>query len=166
MENRGQSFPTGPQGAIICRMSGRFLRPAAGTFAAYVAGLAANLVVSIIVARVLGRQGAGVIVLALVVPNILAVLANLGLPRALAHLLRTAEMPAGRAVLLAMSASLASALLAAIAYCLAWPLLSQLLSAAPELDRLAPLAAGILVLEVILQVLMAEIGRASCRERV
>lgn len=135
-------------------MSKRFVKPAAWTFAAYIAGLAANLIVSVIVARVLGRSGAGIIVLALVVPNVLAVLANLGLPRALAQMLRTGELPARRAVTLAAIATFVTATLVAAAYLLAWPLIAQLLNAGPQLDQLAPLAAGILVLEAVLQLLM------------
>ncbi len=136
-------------------MRNRFVRPAAATFAAYLAGLLANLAVSIVVARVLGRQGAGIIVLALVVPNVIAVLANLGLPRALAQLIRTGELPAGRATLLALVSAEFVALLAAAGYLLLWPQLSPLLGAGAALDQLAPLAAAILVLEVALQVLMA-----------
>lgn len=130
------------------------MKPAAWTFVAYIAGLAANLIVSVIVARVLGRSGAGIIVLALVVPNVLAVLANLGLPRALAQMLRTGELPARRAVTLAAAATFVSAVLVAAAYLLAWPLIARLLSAGPQLNQLAPLAAGILVLEAMLQLLM------------
>ena len=79
-------------------MNATFARPVLGTFAGYLAGLAANLFVSILVARLLGPQGAGVIVLVLTGPNILALIGNLGLARSISHFLRKRPFSADRVV--------------------------------------------------------------------
>lgn len=103
-------------------MTARFAQPVLGTFAGYLAGLAANLVVSILVARILGPAGAGLIVLAVTGPNILALLGNLGLARSISHFLRRRPFSPDRVVGLAAGINVLAGFLLAGLYiaALAW----------------------------------------------
>lgn len=142
-----------------------FARSVGGTFLAYLAALAANLLVSIIVARTMGPSGAGVIALALVGPNILALLGNLGLPAAASHFLRR-EPARARSIVgwtSALGALSGAALM--IAYVAAAPHIHAALGPATEPGPDAPLfqltlptvmlAAAIIPLEIALQTFMA-----------
>ena len=82
---QSSAIAEGGVGRYHVAMKERFAQPVLGTFAGYLAGLAANLVVSILVARILGPEGAGVIVLVLTGPNILALVGNLGLARSISR---------------------------------------------------------------------------------
>jgi len=148
----------------MARMTGRFARPVAGTFLAYLAGLAANLVVSILVARTMGPAGAGVIALALAGANILALLANLGLPNAISHFLRKDPVSGRRMVQAAFSMAYPAGLLMMSLYMLLAMHAGGWLhrTAAPSYDpevalttSLMMLAAWIVPLEIILQCVMA-----------
>jgi len=143
-------------------MQRSFAGPVAGTFAAYLAGLAANLVVSILVARTMGPAGAGVIALALVGPNILALLGNLGLPNAISHFLGRRAMNSGRVFTVAGTLALVFGHILLIAYVLSVPWVREMLApgaAADDRFGLSPalleMAAAVIVLEIILQCLMA-----------
>jgi O-antigen/teichoic acid export membrane protein len=145
-------------------MQRSFAGPVAGTFAAYLAGLAANLVVSILVARTMGPAGAGVIALALVGPNILALVGNLGLPNAISHFLGRRAMNSGRVFTVAGSLALVFGHVLLIAYVLSAPWVREVLvpggaAAADDRFGLSPalmeMAAAVIVLEIILQCLMA-----------
>lgn len=145
-------------------MDSRFARPVAGTFVAYLAGLAANLVVSILVARTMGPGGAGVIALALVGPNILALLGNLGLPNAISHFLRRRSMHPGRVVVAGLPLAVVSGFVLIVAYAVAVPWIHQWLTAPSDVVAASPyklsptlieMAAAVIVLEIMLQCLMA-----------
>jgi O-antigen/teichoic acid export membrane protein len=103
-------------------MTARFAQPVLGTFAGYIVGLAANLVVSILVARILGPAGAGLIVLAMNGPGILALVGNLGLARSISHFLRRRPFSADRIVGLAAGINVFIGLVLAGGYiaALAW----------------------------------------------
>jgi O-antigen/teichoic acid export membrane protein len=134
-------------------MSHRFARPVAGTFAAYLAGLAANLVVSILVARTMGPEGAGVIALALVGPNILALLGNLGLPNAISHFIRKDPLGQRRTIDAALPVAVSAGLLLLGVSALATHLLGDRLDASTAAAMM--LAGFIIPLEILLQCLMA-----------
>ena len=148
----------------MARMDRRFARPVAGTFVAYLAGLAANLVVSILVARTMGPAGAGVIALALVGPNILALLGNLGLPSAISHFLSRRTMSSGRVFTVAATLAMLSGYVLLMAYVIAAPWVRNLLVTEAEAagggrfilsPALMEMAAAVILLEIILQCLMA-----------
>ena len=134
-------------------MTTRFARPVAGTFAAYLAGLAANLVVSILVARTLGPEGAGVIALALVGPNILALVGNLGLPNAISHFVRKDPLSQRRIVNVALPIALSAGLLLLGVSALATYLLGDRVDTTTTAAMM--LAGFIIPLEILLQCLMA-----------
>ncbi|MBN2581488.1 MAG: oligosaccharide flippase family protein [Planctomycetes bacterium] len=133
-------------------MSQRFGRHVAVTFAAYMAGLAANLVVSILVARLLGPEKAGRIVMAMVGPNVLALFGTLGLPAAVSHFLSRRPDDARRIVAAALAVALGCGLVLAGAYLAALPLVVGAIGI--EL-RLAALAAAVIPLEILIQTTMA-----------
>ena len=150
----------------MATMTDRFARPVAGTFLAYLAGLAANLVVSILVARTMGPAGAGVIALALAGANILALLGNLGLPNAISHFLRKEPISARGTVGAALPIALSAGALLMVLYMRLCPQLQGWLRAAAAspaagtgVAALTPslmmLAAWIVPLEIILQCAMA-----------
>ncbi len=140
-----------------------FGRASAAVFLAYGAGLAANLVVSILVARTLGPEGAGVIALVLLGPNILALVGNLGLPNAISHFLRRRPFGARRVVGWASMLNLFAGLALMVGYLLAAPWLRTGLfhgmaeggAAGPVPLGLVALAAAVIPLEIGIQNLMA-----------
>jgi len=135
-------------------MSAPFGRPVAAVFLAYMAGLAANLAVSILAARLLGPQKVGLIVLAMVGPNVLALLGTLGLPAAVSHFLRRRPIPPRRIVGWSLVVSLASGLVLMLLYLVALPHLRGALGVNLPL-RLAALASAVIPLEILIQANMA-----------
>lgn len=123
-------------------------------FLAYMAGLAANLVVSILAARLLGAEKVGLLVVAMVGPNILALLGTLGLPAAISHFLRRRPIPPRRIVGWSLAISLASGLVLMLLYLIALPHLRGVLGVDLPL-RLAALASAIIPLEILIQANMA-----------
>ncbi|NIA22188.1 MAG: oligosaccharide flippase family protein, partial [Anaerolineaceae bacterium] len=124
------------------------------TFLAYMAGLAANLVVSILAARLLGDRKVGLLVLAMVGPNILALLGTLGLPAAVSHFLQRRTIPPRQIVGWSLAVSLASGLVLMLLYLVALPHLRGAVGVDLPL-RLAALASAVIPLEILIRVNMA-----------
>ncbi|HOI56003.1 MAG TPA: oligosaccharide flippase family protein [Phycisphaerae bacterium] len=133
-------------------MSPRFGRHVAATFVAYMAGLAANLLVSILVSRLLGPEKAGHLVMAMVGPNVLALVGTLGLPAAVSHFLSRRPDDARRIAASALAWSLACGAALAGAYLAALPWVAP---AAGVALPLAALAAAVIPLEILIQTTMA-----------
>jgi O-antigen/teichoic acid export membrane protein len=133
-------------------MSPRFSRHVAATFVAYLAGLAANLLVSILVSRLLGPEKTGRLVMAMVGPNVLALVGTLGLPAAVSHFLSRRPDDARRIAASALALSLACGAALAGAYLAALPWAAR---AAGVALPLAALAAAVIPLEILIQTTMA-----------
>jgi len=144
-------------------MSPRFSRHVAATFVAYLAGLAANLLVSILVSRLLGPEKTGRLVMAMVGPNVLALVGTLGLPAAVSHFLSRRPDDARRIAASALALSLACGAALAGAYLAALPWAAR---AAGVALPLAALAAAVIPLEILIQTTMAVCqGRQACGRR-
>ncbi len=143
-------------GGYHVAMNSPFARPVLGTFAGYIAGLAANLVVSILVARILGPAGAGVIVLVLTGPNILALVGNLGLARSISHFLRRRPFAAERVVGFSAGINVLVGIVLAGGYLAMLGWLGPHIGLNPERDwPVALVAAMIIPFEIALQDWMA-----------